>query len=364
MKIRKLVALCMALCLITACVPALAAPTRDAQAMEVTVEERLQSLTELVVNAAILQGMPAELGGAPRFSGLAQGAAPSDSLAACVLAWGIWSGFLPFQGTTEGQETIRLNQEEAQALIGRVFTTGYSVPALAQPRTGAGTWYANGELNMQFASMVNYGAYIYSAEYDGSDVKVLCDVFSVKNSNFHQSAEDVAENELEWRYNAALSLRFAPETAFGYTVNAFSFSPAYQNGDLAKWKPFENTEYEYSLNLPVSLGVADAAPARRSWQSADGKVTLTVEAKAEAQSLEQAAARYLAAHPGVSLIRESEFSRFCDVEKGRVTMVVASEALSWTYTLTFTFPEERQAEYELYAEILRNSLSIWGVSNG
>ena len=56
---KKTFALLLALCLLLTAVPAFAAPTRDNKAAEITVDDNLTYLTELIVNAAILQGMPA-----------------------------------------------------------------------------------------------------------------------------------------------------------------------------------------------------------------------------------------------------------------------------------------------------------------
>lgn len=352
MKLRKMICLLLALCLAVACAPALAAPTRDTQAVEVTLDEKLLSLTELMVNAVILQGFPVAPGNhGPIFEGLEQDAVPSEALAKCVLAWGIQNGILPYGG--EIGETITLKSTDAKDLLNRVFTQdGYALPAELE------LW------NQRFAAYCAYGVHIYSAEFDGTDVNVKCDVYSVKNADFRDSAENVPEDALVWEYNAQLSLRFAPDTPFGYTVNSVAFSPAYRNGDLSGWAAVENTEYEYSFNLPASLGAADETPAHRVWQSADGSVTLTLDAQEKAMPFDQAVAQYMGAHPGAKLIQERDFCRFCVFGEGSFTMVCASENLSWTYTLTLTFPAERQAEYALYAEILRNSLSVWGVSNG
>ncbi|MBR0408079.1 MAG: hypothetical protein IJI53_08585 [Clostridia bacterium] len=372
MKMKKLSALLLALCLIVSAYPALAAPTREARAVEVTVDEKLTMLTELVVNAAILQGTPAEPGTALTVPDFNRDETPSDLLVSCALAWGINAGYLPYDDEISGRETIALKKEQAEDLYGRVFTSAayhFEYPSTENAESVKAdekyrTWFIRGELNMAFASACNYGVHIYSAEFDGTDVDVLCDVFTTTEPEMKQKADDVPEDALIWQCGARVSLREAPETAFGYTLNGFSFTPFYQDGDLSAWQEFENTEMEYSLNLPASLGVADDAADHRVWQSADGKVTLIIEAKDEETNYEEALAKYLAANPGSNIIQEREFDRFSVTTEGSYTLVIASEEMPRVYTITLTFPAERQAEYTFYGEIIRNSLNVWGVSNG
>ena len=372
MNAKKLFALLLALCLMLAAAPGLAAPTRDAKAMEVTVDDSLTSLVTLIVNAAVLQGTPAEPGAALAFPDLAKDETPSGLLTACALAWGIKAGVLPYDHEMGDQDTIPLSAEEAEALYRQVFThPGYAFSALSAGEAEAvknenkyRTWYTGEELNVAFASDCGYGAHIYSAAFDGTDAEIQCDVFTAKETEVRQSAEDIPEEALNWEGNVRISLRRAPESAFGYTVNAFSFSPFYQAGDLAKWTAFENDKMEYSVNLPGILGVADDTASNRVWQTADGKATLTITAEEKKTAFEDAAARYQAAHPADTIVREREFDRFTAVSEGSYTLVIASESLARVYTVAFTFPAERQAEYEFYAEIIRNSFSVWGLANG
>ena len=370
---KRMFALLLVLCVLLTSVNALAAPTRDTQAMEVTLDEKLLSLTELMVNAAILQGTPAEPDSVLKFDNLDKDAVPSDLLVSCVLAWGIQSGILPHEAkASDDDKTISLTPAEARLLLEKVFTnTGYQIQRLGTKEAEAvridnkyRTWYALGKLNVSLVSQCNYGVHIYSAGFDGTNVTLLCDVFSCKDADFRQSAERIPEEALEWRYNAGISLRSAPDSYFGYTLNSFSFSPAYQDGDFTKWTEYSNTELEYTVNLPSILSVADDTANHRVWRAADGKTELIIEGQEGASSFEDAMAKYLMAHPGAKIRQEREFDRFIVTGNGSYTMVIASEALPRVYTVTLTFPAERQAEYELYAEIIRNSMSVWGLSNG
>ena len=44
--------------------------------------------------------------------------------------------------------------------------------------------------------------------------------------------------------------------------------------------------------------------------------------------------------------------------------ILMYESDSCAYRVTLTYPSERMEEYGLYAEIMRNSFTIWGLSNG
>ncbi|MBR3017245.1 MAG: hypothetical protein IKH57_09235 [Clostridia bacterium] len=372
MNMKKAIALLLALYLLVTAVPAFAAPTRDAQAVEVTVDEKLLSLTELVVNAAILQNTPAEPAAESSIPGLAKDELPSDLLVSCVLAWGIKAGVLPYSKEIGKQETIALGKAEAQDLYQRVFTnTAYTVEYHQQEAAEQikadnqmRTWYAGGELNLAYASLCDYGVYIYSAVFDGTDAEILCDVFSMNDGQPRLNPEDIPEEAMTWQCSARISLRSAPESAFGYTLNSFEISPFYQDGDLSKWPEFENAEKEYSVNLPSILGVADDTPANRVWQTADGKASLTIAVQDKTGTYDDALAQYMAEHPGAKVTQQREFDFFSESAEGKYTLVVISELKDNVYTVTMVFPAERQAEYEFYAEIIRNSLTIWGVSNG
>lgn len=363
MNAKKLFSLLLALCLLLNVMPAFAAPTRDERTMDVTVDEKLTSLTELIVNAAIMQGSP----NAP---GLAKDETPSDLLVFSALAWGIKAGLLPYDGEISGQDIAPLSAEQARELYGQVFTnTAYAFPELTEEqaeaaKAGNEIWYAGGELNAAPAGQCDYGAHIYSVEFDGTDAEVQCDIFTARETEVELSAGEIPEDALVWQGNARVSLRSAPDAPFGYTVNAVSVSPFYQAGDLTQWKEFENLEMEYSVNLPAMLNETDKTAAYRVWQTADGKATLTISVVDENNSLDDAAATYQTAYPDARIIQEPEFDRFSVIREGSYVLVTTSQEAQRLYMVTFTFPAEYQAEYEFYAEIIRNSLSVWSLSNG
>ncbi len=369
---KKTFALLLALCLLLTAVPAFAAPTRDNKAAEITVDDNLTYLTELIVNAAILQGMPAAPGAVPVFPELAKDETPSDLLVSCALAWGINAGYLAYDSETVELTTLPLTADQAKELYQQVFTnTAYEFTSLTGEEAEAAktenenrTWFIADELNVAFAPLCDYGVHIYSAKYDGTDAEILCDVFTAQETEVELSADEIPEDMLVWQCNARVLLHSAPEALFGYTVSGVSVSPFYQAGDLTQWKEFDNEEMEYSVNLPPFLSAVDDTAAYRVWQSADGKATLTISVVDEKTSLDNAAAIYQATYPKAEITLEQEFDRFSVVKDGAYILVTTSEEAERLFMISFDFPAENQAEYEFYAEIIRNSLSVWGLAQG
>ena len=56
--------------------------------------------------------------------------------------------------------------------------------------------------------------------------------------------EELPEDTVTWVCNVEMTLRFAPETTFGYTLSSLSVSPVYADGNLTRWQEIENTRYE------------------------------------------------------------------------------------------------------------------------
>lgn len=356
MNLRRVCSLLLVLCLLLALAPAaLAAPTRDTQRAEITLEPGMKTLVELVLGAAVLQDVPC----------LEEGQAPSPALVEGVLALGLYTLALPYAGEDIWENKASLTDEEIAGLYRMVFTTGeYARPdALVSP----GISLRENGLAFDLSSLSEnpvIGAHIYSTVFDGSVVTLDCDLFT-SYVETAQSAEDLPEDALTWLCNARVLLTYAPETPYGYTLNGFSLSETYLNGMLYDWKAVENTEFEYSVTLPSILGLAEDAPACMVWQTADGEATLTIEVTDAAErGYDAALESFLKDADGLEVTQMREFSCFSAVGEGVYELHLAPEEINWAYTLVFHFPAQRQAEFTLYAEFIRNSLILWGVSNG
>ncbi len=348
MNEKRLAALVLALVLTLTAVPALAAPSRDLQAMEVTVDEKLQTL----VNIACL-AIPEECYGMDACAVLEKDQAPGASLTAQAL----WAAMLT------AREASALSTEEAQDLYRQIFTSGtYEQPskdALSPFLTATDSGL---EVNPEYAYASADNAFIYSVSFDGTDVLLQCDLYQCEVEG--ADVNEVPDILLSWTNHAAISLRFSPETEFGYTVNSIVLSPCYRDGNFGDWWEAENQEIGYSLNVPGSLELADGTPEHWTFKNVEGDVALTIDAEENNLTYDQALAAFMQAHKGLDVQQERLYDAFLSLEEGVFMMVVTTDEHPWTYTVTMTFPADRQEEYAFYAEIIRNSFGVRGLSNG
>ena len=347
MRGKKWVALLLALCLTASAVPALAAPARELRAFEVAPDEKL----ELLVNIAAA-AIPEECRGADECEVLKKDQAPG----AVLTAQALWAAMLMTR------ETAWVSDEEAKLLYRQIFTNGAFDPAALAGDPFMTVKNGGLEVNPAVQDIAGSGAYIYDAAFDGADVLVQCDLYYTEEAG--EDVNTVPETLLTWTNRAVLSLRPAPDTEFGYTVNGISLSPSYRDGNFGDWWEVANEDLEYSVSIPGSLETADESTDHLVFKNIEGDVTLTIDAREENLSYDQAMADFLGAHPGANVKPEPLYDAFTLLEEGEFIMVVTADEYPWTYTVTMSFPKERQAEYEFYAEIIRNSFGVWGLSHG
>ena len=353
---RRMISWLLMICLFVCLSPAaLAAPLRDIQRADVALDGGIQTLAEMVLGAAVMRDI----------DGLEAGEAPGQELVEGALALGLYHLSLPYHGDEIWDNKAALSVQEAANLYQMIFTSGeYTQPAAAV--FPCVTARPDG-LDFDLAPLGDHpviGAAIYSAAFDGAMVEVQCDVFTYYGE-YGQSAEMLPEDALTWLCNARVLMKFAPETAFGYTVSGFSLSETYQDGMLYDWNAVENSEFEYSVNLPAILGLAADDPAHMAWQTADGLASVTIDVWPDYEkNYDQTLADFLLQNPQQTVTQERDFGQFYAVGEGAFSLWIVSEDLSWAYELKMTFPPERQAEYTLYAEFIRNSMIVWGLSNG
>ena len=353
---KRLLSLLLALCLLLSVSPAaLAAPTRDIQRTEIIQDLNLTALVELVLGAAVMQDVPA----------LEAGVTPPQALVEGVFALGLFNMTLPYggNGLLEGTPTLPLEQLESYYDI--VFTQG-EYTKIAQAFSPCITVQGD-QLHFQLDSLMenpSVGAHIYSSYFDGEVVTLLCDLFTYYDE-YGQMAEYLPEDALTWLCNAKVQLQYAPDMPFGFTVSGYTLSDVYLDGMTYDWQNIENTEFEYSVLLPSILGLADDDPRHMAWQTADGEVNVIIDVVDMAQvSYDDVYAQYKRAHPQDQVTQEKDFFTFYGESEGCYTLCVVPEGLNWVYMVTMTFPASRQAEFMLYGEIIRNSMTVWGLSNG
>lgn len=352
MKLTRLLAMLLALCL---SIPsAFAAPVRDPQLEEMTIDLGLQTLVEWVAGAAVLSDV----------AGMEEALPPHQALVEGMLSLGVYNGILPARGEEKNRQVI-LPLDEIASHYDQIFTSGqYAAPKEA---LFPGLSYEAGGLKMDLSAHVSnprIGAYIYSTAFDGETVHVKCDLYSYYE-DYAISAENLPENGMTWLCHGEFFLHYAPEMTFGYTLDGFALSPVYLDGQLFAWQDVENTTYEYSVRLPAIFGLANDTADYMAWQTADGEAEMTIRVHADYQkSYDDTLSDFLLSNPGQTVTEQREFSQFFAVGEGAYTLWIIPESMNWAYSISLSFPAQRQAEFTLYAEFIRNSMMIWGLSNG
>lgn len=352
---KRIFAWFLAFSLALAAVPACAAPTRDPVRQDVVIEPGMQMLAETVLGAAVFTGT----------AGLEENAAPSQALVEAAFALGLYNLSLPHDGgdLMDGRPTM--TAEETQADYPLLFVSGaYSLPASAAmagvSRTQAGMTF---DLT-QLEDAPKIGVYLYSVSVSGGErVEVAADLFTYYG-DMGAEAEELPEDALTWLCHADMTLLRAPETAYGYRVISFGLSERYEAGMLDEWQTVENAACEYSVNLPPIFGLADDTAAHMLWQTADGSAMIRIDVEEKTAGITQLLQSWQGSHPGRSVSRELDFDTYYSRGDSDYQLWTTSDELNTVYHVTLQFPAERQDEYALYSEFIRNSLIVWGISNG
>lgn len=357
---KRLLSFLLASCLLLS-LPAAQAANRDMRQVNAEIDPGMKMLVETVLGAAVFTGT----------RGLEENMQPAPALVEAAFAMGLYNLSLPHGGEDLLDNRAAVPAEEAAQLYGLLFASGsFSMPAAASV---SGVSVRGGGFDIDLTALQNapmIGAYIYAVDAEEADdsgpteVDVAADLYSYYG-DFSADAADLPEDALTWLCNAEIALERAPETAYGYRVRRFVLSEAYEDGMLSDWQPVENAAYEYSVNVPSIMGLAQDDPAHMVFQTADGSASLRIDAEAlNGRGADQVLSGFLAANPERQLVREEAFTRYYSTGEGNYQLWVISNALDLYYHVTLQFPPERQAEYTLYSEFIRNSLIAWGISNG
>ena len=231
---KKIIALLLTLCLTLAAYPALAAPTRELQAIEAA-DEKL----ELLVNIAAA-AIPEECYGTDACEVLEKDQAPGVYLTVQAL----WAAVLLTR------ETTWISDEEAKLLFQQIFTNGAFDPAALTGDPFMTVKDGGMEVNPAARDIAMNGAYLYAAEFDGTDVLVQCDLYYTEEEG--EDVDTVPETLLTWTNHAVLSLRPAPDTEFGYTVNSISLSPCYRDGNFGDWREVTTRNWNTRYRFPAA----------------------------------------------------------------------------------------------------------------
>ena len=333
---KKWTALMLSLLLaIMPCV-SFAAPSRDMGDMEMMVNEQMQHMLNLLFSAAMIEDVT-EL---DTENGVPVGM--QDTLFALF-------------GYVEGREgSTQVTHTDAETLYGMFFTDGEADASFAEGK----------QLDLaRFDEMPLAGAYVYESHGDDAGMLTLTMDLYTLWGYFSTPAEYVPEGDLTWWAGAQATLVMDETSPYGYTLKNFRIGTPYMDGLAADWQLVENADREYSVKLPSILGLADDNADLTVYQTADGEATVTI-ACVPGSGYDEALETFRAAHPDMLITEERDFFTFTAVKNGRYAVCVAADMLPYVYTLEMEFPENRQQEYTLYADLIRNSLAVWGLNNG
>ena len=172
MKARSILAILTALCLVFAGVPALAAPTRDLQAIELTVDGNMINILEITVKAFMGPDWNGVLESTPL--GADQRVANDDlSQADPVLARRTLAYVMAYTGVEKA-----LDNKQARALIAQVYTDWQGTLSGAASETLLEKTDAGWVLRRDAAgNRYQLSLYPYSVQFDGVNATVKADIF-------------------------------------------------------------------------------------------------------------------------------------------------------------------------------------------
>lgn len=202
------------------------------------------------------------------------------------------------------------------------------------------------------------GAYVYSCVEDGGCYVLECDVYLEDGSD--SLPEQAADEALIWLCDATVCLT---RNGGGYDLISCEVGDYYA---AQAFEVLENYDDGYSLMLPDMYVETDTGAYDYVYSEEDGTFVSGITYRAEnagGLSLEEYAAALAGESEDDLLVTVREELSMITVEGTGIYLVVYG-AEDMFYSLTLTYPEEREAEFTLYAEFLRNSFVVFSHSNG
>lgn len=201
------------------------------------------------------------------------------------------------------------------------------------------------------------GAYVYECVEEGGCFVLSCDIYLEYNDD--SLPEFAAEDALAWLCDATVCVKRVKD---GYECVKCDIGAYYQ---VESFESFESADNGYEVTLP-DFFAANGDGYDFSCYDEDGALVAGVTYRCEESSREDLAA-YAAAlgDEGDGEMRvdlELEIG-MCTAHRAGVYVIVYADGGAY-YSLTLTYPPERDAEFSLYAEFMRNSFLVADMSNG
>lgn len=211
-------------------------------------------------------------------------------------------------------------------------------------------------LPLEYDENTYVGALVYNCAEDGGCYVLECDVYAEDGADsLPEFAPDAA---ITWLCDATVCVKRAGE---GYELVSCETGDYYAAG---AWQEVDTADY--SVTLPDLYAENDQDVYDFSYYDESGAFVSGLRYRAEEagdlnveefiRSLmgEDDDALYITPLPDVSMLTAQA--------EGMYVIVYAGDGLF--HTLTLTYPEEREAEFTLYGEFMRNSFLVAGETNG
>lgn len=342
-SVRRGLALLICALLMAGMIPASAAPARDQRPDSVWMEGDPEGLLSVVMSAAMLKDQDALAAGSPPAQGLVEAA------------------FAVYVYNSRGLERVTLEEGDCAELYDALFASG----SFHMPEKGdcPCVTVENGRMTLDLAELNEtplVGAWIYSAREENGTMRLDMDLYTAWGY-YMTPALEIPEEDLTWYRHCTAVLSRAEESAFGWRLVSFQTGPIYQDGAFSAWQEYANPEAGYSLMLPSLMGQSRSDANDVLFETADGTASVRIERIAP-MTRDQALSETAALKSGITL-EDAAFSLVLHIAPTGARILMY-ESDSCAYRVTLTYPSERMEEYGLYAEIMRNSFTIWGLSNG
>lgn len=202
------------------------------------------------------------------------------------------------------------------------------------------------------------GAYVYSCVEDGGCYVLECDVYLEDGGD--SLPLYAAEEALVWLCDATVCVKRAGS---GYEMVSCEVGEYYAAQEYV-WT--ENDNWGYALNLPDIYAVNAGDVYDYSCYDKDGAFVSGIRYRFEetgGETLESYAQSLSGESEGDVIVTEYEELPQITAQSSGMYLIVY-EGEDGFHSLTITYPEDREAEFTLYGEFLRNSFTVEGQSNG
>lgn len=210
-------------------------------------------------------------------------------------------------------------------------------------------------LPVEYDENTYVGAYVYACVEDGGCYVLECDVYLEDGGD--TMPRYAPDDALTWLCDATVCVQRAAD---GWTLVSCETGEYYLS---QRTVPVQGTGY--MLSIP-DIYTADTSGAY-DWSYSDelGQFVSGIRYRceeADGASLAEYAGFLAGESEDILIAIDEDLGTLVAQDSGMYLIVIAGEGVF--YSLTLTYPEDREAEFTLYGEFLRNSFVIDGEANG